>query len=80
MNNNWHLAASILVQTFPHGQFVAVEPDGTIDGSASTLIVSIDPEFKDHTWKEITANSMFTNHDPEGDILPNIISCNYKGV
>ena len=26
---------------FPQGQFVAVEPDGTIVGSASTLIASI---------------------------------------
>jgi ribosomal protein S18 acetylase RimI-like enzyme len=57
------------LRIFPQGQFVAVEPDGTIVGSASTLIVSIDPEFKDHTWKEITANGMFTNHDPEGDSL-----------
>ncbi len=54
---------------FPQGQFVAVEPDGTIVGSASTLIVSIDPEFKDHTWREITANGLFTNHDPKGDSL-----------
>ena len=54
---------------FPQGQFVAVERDGTIVGSASTLIVSIDPEFKDHTWKEITANGMFRNHDPKGDSL-----------
>jgi hypothetical protein len=36
---------------FPEGQFVAVEPDGTIVGSA-TLIVILHPEFADHTWKE----------------------------
>jgi len=54
---------------FPQGQFVAEEPDGTIVGSASTMIVSLDPEYADHTWQEITANGMFTNHDPKGDSL-----------
>ena len=29
---------------FPQGQFVAVEPDGTIVGSASTFIVTLNPE------------------------------------
>src|SRR5919198_1127838 len=54
---------------FPEGQFVAVEPDGTIVGSASTLIVSLNPEYAEHTWKEITAGGLFTNHNPNGDSL-----------
>ena len=54
---------------FSDGQFVAEEPDGTIVGSANTLIVSLNPEYADHTWQEITANGMFTNHDPKGDSL-----------
>lgn len=40
--NIWHpeeLESHLRI--FPQGQFVAVEPDGTIVGSASTLIVSI---------------------------------------
>ena len=53
----------------PEGQFVAVEPDDTIVGSASTLIVSLNPEYAEHTWKEITADGMFTNHNPNGDSL-----------
>jgi len=57
------------LKIFPDGQFVAEEPDGTIVGSASTLIVSLIPEYADHTWKEITANGLFTNHDPNGDSL-----------
>jgi len=68
--NIWHpeeLESHLRI--FPQGQFVAVEPDGTIVGSASTLVVSLSPAFKDHTWKEITANGMFTNHDPKGDSL-----------
>ena len=61
--NIWHpeeLESHLRI--FPQGQFVAVEPDGLIVGSASTLMVSITPEYADHTWKEITANGMFTNH------------------
>lgn len=54
---------------FPEGQFVAEEPDGTIVGSASTLIVNLNPEYADHTWKEITADGMFANHNPKGDSL-----------
>jgi GNAT superfamily N-acetyltransferase len=54
---------------FPEGQFVVVEPDNTIVGSASTLIISLDPEYKEHTWKDITANGMFYNHDSRGESL-----------
>ena len=57
------------LEIFPEGQFIAVEPDGTIVGSASTLIVSLDPEYKEHTWIDITANGMFTNHTYDGDSL-----------
>jgi len=37
------------LQLFQKGQFVAVEPDGTIVGSASTLIVSLKPDYAEHT-------------------------------
>ena len=57
------------LRIFPEGQFVAVEPDGKVVGSASTLIVSLDPQYAEHTWKEITANGMFTNHISDGDSL-----------
>jgi ribosomal protein S18 acetylase RimI-like enzyme len=68
--NVWHpdeLKSHLHV--LPEGQFVAVEPDDTIVGSASTLIVSLDPEYSEHTWKDITANGKFTNHNPRGDSL-----------
>ncbi len=54
---------------FPEGQFVAIEPDGTVVGSASTLILSLNPEYAEHTWKDVTANGLFTNHNPKGDSL-----------
>lgn len=57
------------LEIFPEGQFITVEPDGTIVGSASTLIVSLEPEYKEHTWIDITANGMFTNHSYDGDSL-----------
>ena len=68
--NVWHpeeLESHLRI--FPQGQFVAVEPDGLIVGSASTLMVSLNPEYADHTWKEITANGMFTNHNSNADSL-----------
>ena len=55
--NIWHpeeLQSHLRI--FPQGQFVAVEPDDTVVGSAITLIVSLDPEYAEHTWKEITAD------------------------
>jgi ribosomal protein S18 acetylase RimI-like enzyme len=57
------------LRIFPQGQFVAVEPDGTIVGSASTLIVSLNPDYVEHTWKDITADGLFTTHIPSGDSL-----------
>ena len=57
------------IRIFPQGQFVAVEPDGTVVGSASSLIVTPNPKYAEHTWIEITANGMFTNHNPNGDSL-----------
>ena len=35
----------------------------------STTIVYLDPEYAEHTWKQITADGIFTNHNPEGDSL-----------
>jgi ribosomal protein S18 acetylase RimI-like enzyme len=68
--NIWHEEElSSHISTFPEGQFVAVEPDGTVVGSASTLIVSLNPEYADHTWKDITADGLFTTHNPNGDSL-----------
>jgi len=50
---------------FPEGQFVALDGQGAIVGMAASLIVLWhDYEF-DTTWRDFTANGMFTNHDPE---------------
>lgn len=61
-----HLKSHIKV--FPEGQLCA-ELDGKIIASASGLVISLTPEYKEHTWKEATAFGMFTNHTLEGDCL-----------
>jgi ribosomal protein S18 acetylase RimI-like enzyme len=61
-----HLKSHIKV--FPEGQLCA-EVNGKIVASASSLVTSLKPEYKEHTWKEATAFGMFTNHTLEGDSL-----------
>lgn len=61
-----HLESHLHV--FAQGQFVA-EYDGQIVGSVSSLIVRLDPEYKNHTWAEVCGGPEFKNHDPAGDSL-----------
>ena len=56
------------IRIFPEGQFVA-EYEGNIVGSASSLIVNLIPEYKEHTWMEICGGPLFNNHNPNGDSL-----------
>jgi ribosomal protein S18 acetylase RimI-like enzyme len=69
-DNIWHPEElKSHLQIFPIGQFVVVEEDGEVVGSASTLIVTLNPEYAEHTWKGITSDGMFTDHNPNGDSL-----------
>lgn len=43
--------------------------NGVVVASSSSLIVFLVPEYKGHTWKEITADGTITNHNPKGDSL-----------
>jgi GNAT superfamily N-acetyltransferase len=57
------------ISLFPEGQFCA-ELDGRIVASATSLIVLLDPEYREHTWYDIAANrNRFTSHTPRGDSL-----------
>jgi ribosomal protein S18 acetylase RimI-like enzyme len=56
------------IRIFPEGQF-CVEINGKIVGSSSSLIVSLKPEYAEHTWQEVTGQGLFKNHDPLGDSL-----------
>lgn len=53
---------------FPEGQFVA-EYHNKIIGSCSSLIIRLEPEYKEHTWKEACGDSFFKGHNPKGDSL-----------
>ena len=67
--NIWHESElQNHLRIFPEGQCVA-DLNGQIIGSATTLIVMLEPEYKDHSWKEITSDGMITNHDPRGESL-----------
>jgi len=56
------------LKVFAEGQFCA-EYKGNIVGSCSSLIITLDPEYKEHTWKEACGSSLFENHNPKGDSL-----------
>jgi ribosomal protein S18 acetylase RimI-like enzyme len=53
---------------FPEGQLCA-EINGQIVASASSLVVTLKPNYSEHTWHEITGGGLFTTHDPKGDTL-----------
>lgn len=61
-----HLEAH--VKLFPEGQFCA-EYEGKIIGSCSSLIITLDPEYKEHTWLDACGDPFFRNHDQKGDSL-----------
>ena len=67
--NVWHPSElQSHIRLFQEGQFCA-ELNGVVVASASSLIVFLEPDYKEHTWKDITADGTITNHDPEGDSL-----------
>ena len=64
--DEYHLESHIRI--FPEGQFCA-ELGGEIIASSSSLVTSLTPDYREHTWKEATAYGMFTNHTLKGDSL-----------
>lgn len=56
------------IHIFPEGQFVAEYQDKIV-GSASSLIVDLNPEYKEHTWMEVCGTAEFKNHNSNGDTL-----------
>lgn len=58
------------LRQFPQGQFVAVDPSGTVLGMAASLIIRWDDYDFQAAWRDFTEMGMFTNHDPdEGQTL-----------
>jgi GNAT superfamily N-acetyltransferase len=56
------------IRLFPEGQFCA-ELNEMIVASACSLIVSLQPEYADHTWYDIVGDQKTTSHNPKGDSL-----------
>jgi GNAT superfamily N-acetyltransferase len=56
------------VHAFPQGQVLALA-DGRIVGAAATLVVSWEEHRLAHTWRSITADGLFSTHQPGGDTL-----------
>lgn len=55
---------------FPDGQLVAVtRASGAVVGYAASLVVQWDDYDIDASWREMTADGRFTNHDPAGRTL-----------
>ena len=61
-----HLESHLKI--FPQGQFVA-EYGKQIVGSVSSIMVKLEPEYKEHTWGEICGGPEFKNHNSNGDSL-----------
>jgi predicted amidohydrolase/predicted N-acetyltransferase YhbS len=57
------------LKVFPEGQLVAVDEDGHIVGSSSSLIIDWDDYAKEADWSTITAKGTFATHDPRGKTL-----------
>jgi len=69
IGNIWHPdELKSHLEIFPGGQLVA-ELDKKIVGSATSLIVQLNPMYADHTLVSITGNGMLTTHFPAGDTL-----------
>lgn len=57
-----------LLNKFPEGQ-VVIKVNQQIAGCAFSIIVDEDKTDAQHTYDEITGNSKFTTHNPDGDVL-----------
>jgi predicted amidohydrolase/ribosomal protein S18 acetylase RimI-like enzyme len=73
---------SKLLEIFPEGQIGAFV-NGKVAGSALSLIVDYNKYGDDHTYEQITANTTFTTHDKDGDVLYGIdvfVHPNYRNL
>ncbi|SFU29391.1 Predicted amidohydrolase [Pustulibacterium marinum] len=57
-----------LLTIFPEGQLVILADDVVV-GAALSIVVNLEDFKTNHTYNEITANSSFTTHNPDGSVL-----------
>ncbi|MFV0444445.1 MAG: GNAT family N-acetyltransferase [Planctomycetaceae bacterium] len=56
------------IRTFPEGQ-LAVEVDGRLAASSSSLVLEYDPNMAWHDWKKVADSGYIRNHTAKGDTL-----------
>ena len=54
---------------FPEGQFVAVDANDQVIGTATSMRVPLHLALAPHTWSEITGKGTLCTHVPEGEAL-----------
>ena len=65
----WHRSQiESQLRLFPAGQ-LAVEMEGRLVASASSLILDYDTNLAWHDWKKVADNGYIRNHNPKGDTL-----------
>jgi len=58
------------LRVFPEGQLCAeLDKEKIVVASSSSLIISLKPTYREHTWYEVTGYGMFNNHNHLGDSL-----------
>ena len=58
------------LRVFPEGQLCAeLDKEKIVVASSSSLIISLKPTYREHTWHEVTGYGMFNTHDHLGDSL-----------
>ncbi|WP_367388378.1 bifunctional GNAT family N-acetyltransferase/carbon-nitrogen hydrolase family protein [Lewinella sp. LCG006] len=68
-NSYWHEEQlARLINLFPEGQ-VVIKINGQLAGCALSIILDYKKYEDHHTYADVTANSTFTTHDPNGDRL-----------
>jgi len=70
------------LEIFPEGQ-LAVEIDGKLAASSSSLILDYDPSLEWHNWQAVADSGYIRNHKPKGDTLYGIeimVSPEFRGM
>jgi len=57
------------IQVFPEGQMVVSDPDDSIVGSSSSLLIDWDDYAESANWSSITGQGTFDTHNPLGKTL-----------
>lgn len=57
------------LDVFPEAQFVALNPNGCVVGSASNCLISRERWSNHTTWEEAVGGYMFSAFDPDGSVL-----------